>query len=402
MAQAPTGATLTGYSLRRRETRVERVFGGTDLLKYAGLVAWLTTVVVLVLAPALVDEPYPPWALFGWWAGEILFGTIYLQIVWGWPQAPTRSRWLYLVLLTLAAIATSWFSGGGVGSMLAMVVASLLPWLTGPGVGITWMTLQTVALALAIARNPEVDMLAAVVLGAIFLGLGFFAFIASMVARQLASARDELRRVNSELRATQTLLAENTRVAERVRIARELHDLIGHHLTALTLNLEVATHLIAGKAREHVQQAHSIAKLLLSDVREVVGDMRSDDRVDLAAALQTLAEGVPEPAIHLDLPRALAVTDPQRAQVLLRCAQEIITNAVRHAQADNLWISLREADGQLWLEARDDGRGADRAEAGHGLSGMLERLRQLGGQLEFETRPGAGFRLQARLPQESQ
>ena len=101
-----------------------------------------------------------------------------------------------------------------------------------------------------------------------------------------------------------------------MRIARELHDLVGHHLTALTLNLEVVTHLVQGKALEHVQQAHSLAKLLLADVREVVSDMRQGDTVDLAQALLTLVEGVPEPRIHLDLPSDVVMTDPQRAQVL--------------------------------------------------------------------------------------
>ncbi len=186
-----------------------------------------------------------------------------------------------------------------------------------------------------------------------------------------------------------------------MRIARELHDLVGHHLTALTLNLEVATHLIEGKALEHVQQAHSLAKLLLADVREVVSDMRKDDKVDLAQALRTLVEGVPEPRIHLDLPSDLVMTDPQRAQVLLRCAQEIITNSVRHARANNLWIRLTTARGGLAMSARDDGRGVSEVQAGHGLRGMSERLLALGGKLEIESGRGAGFTLHAWLPVET-
>jgi signal transduction histidine kinase len=212
---------------------------------------------------------------------------------------------------------------------------------------------------------------------------------------------DELRKVNSELQATQALLAENTRIAERVRIARELHDLVGHHLTALTLNLEVATHLVQGKALEHVQQAQSLAKLLLVDVREVVSDMREDDKVELAAALRTLVEGVPEPRIHLDLPRELSMTDPVRAQVMLRCAQEMITNSLRHAEAKNLWISLVHDENGVAMIARDDGRGTDAIEVGNGLKGMTERLRQLGGELNIESSPGAGFSLHAWVPAEA-
>jgi signal transduction histidine kinase len=263
-----------------------------------------------------------------------------------------------------------------------------------------WLIAQNILLVAVISRIPEITFTDAALAGGLFLGISLFAFMSGMVALRQHAARDELRKVNSELRATQALLADNTRIAERVRIARELHDLVGHHLTALTLNLEVATHLVEGKALEHVQQAHSLAKLLLADVREVVSDMRVDDKVDLAAALRTLVSGMPEPRIHLELPDELAMTDPQSAQVLLRCAQEMITNSVRHAQASNLWISLAHEEEGVALKARDDGRGVDKLAVGNGLNGMAERLRQLGGELKIETRPGAGFSLYAWLPVE--
>jgi len=73
---------------------------------------------------------------------------------------------------------------------------------------------------------------------------------------------------------------------------------------------------------------------------------------------------------------------------------------VRHAQADNLWISLDLDEAGLALTARDDGRGTAEVVAGNGLNGMAERLRQLGGELDIETKPGAGFMLRARVPLE--
>ena len=116
--------------------------------------------------------------------------------------------------------------------------------------------------------------------------------------------------------------------------------------------------------------------------------------------MRSLVSGVPEPAIHLDLPADLSMTDPRRAQVLLRCAQEMITNSVRHARAKNLWISLvQDVDG-VSLTARDDGRGVGKVDAGNGLEGMRERLRQLGGELKIESSPGAGFALRAWVPME--
>jgi len=86
--------------------------------------------------------------------------------------------------------------------------------------------------------------------------------------------------------------------------------------------------------------------------------------------------------------------------VLLRCAQEMITNSVRHARASNLWISLvQDLDG-VALTARDDGRGVAKVEAGNGLNGMEERLRLVGGELKIESSPGTGFSLHAWIPVE--
>lgn len=340
--------------------------------------------------------------MLGWWSGAILF----LLAMWH-PAIPRQrqeafwKRVVVLLVMSVSAFAVGYFTRSGIGSLLAMLVAALLPWMMPFVIGLGWILCLAVAFSLWALFSPEGSWLLALVFFLMNLGLTSFPFIASLLALRQVRARAELRRVNSELLATQSLLTENTRIAERVRISRELHDLIGHHLTALSLNLEVASHLTEGKAREHVEQAGSIARLLLADVREVVSDMRRDDRVDLRNALETLAEGVPELDIHLDIPEELSQTDPRRAQILLRCAQEVITNTVRHAQAANLWISLIAGDDGLVLRARDDGRGSPDLVPGNGINGMRERLRELGGRLDIATRPGAGFQIKAWLPLEN-
>ena len=145
-----------------------------------------------------------------------------------------------------------------------------------------------------------------------------------------------------------------------------------------------------------------MAKLLLSDVREVVSQLREDDNIDLTDALRTLVDGVPGLAIHLDMPPRFSVDDPLRAQVLLRCAQEIITNTVRHAGARNLWLRCeRTGDNELAIHARDDGRGAGDVQQGNGLTGMRERLAQVGGRLNIVTARDQGFALDAWLPLEA-
>jgi signal transduction histidine kinase len=308
------------------------------------------------------------------------------------------NRLMYLSMLTASSLGISAVSQSWLGGILLLIVSVVLPWMLPIIPAVSWLISQNILLALTFARLPSVNMADASLEAGLFLGISMFAFMSSVVVLRQSAARDELRRVNSELRATQALLAENTRIAERVRISRELHDLVGHHLTALTLNLEVVTHLVDGKVLEHVQQAHSLARLLLADVREVVSDMRKGDMVNLAEALHTLIEGVPKPRIHLDLPSQEVMTEPQRAQVLLRCVQEMITNSVRHAKAGNLWIRLSMTRDGLAMSARDDGVGVDEVAIGNGLKGMTERLRQLGGKLEIESQPGQGFALHAWLP----
>jgi signal transduction histidine kinase len=371
-----------------------------DLLRYAGLFAWLCASVPLLLrfwyAEPLGTEQY-----MAWWILHLVFGFTYWNQVRSLPvRTSLPHRLLIVSVLTVSALGVCLVAQTSLGGILLLIVAGLLPWILPVAMALAWLIGQNALFVVVFSTIPEVTLTDAALMGGLFLGISGFAFMSGMVALQQHVARDELRKVNSELRATQALLADNTRIAERVRIARELHDLVGHHLTALTLNLEVATHLVDGKALEHVQQARSLAKLLLADVREVVSEMRLDDKVDLAAALHTLIDGTPAPRVHLDLSSELALTDPLRAQVLLRCAQEMITNSVRHAQADNLWISLRHYEAGLALTARDDGRGAEAVEAGNGLNGMAERLRQLGGELKIETKSGAGFALRAWVPME--
>jgi signal transduction histidine kinase len=279
-----------------------------------------------------------------------------------------------------------------------MVAACVLPWLLPLPLGVAWLVLSQLAVVPVFVHGLNFPLLEALMQSVLYAGFSGFVFVTSLVARQQAQAREEQRRLNAELRATRALLAESARVNERTRISRELHDLLGHHLTALSLNLEVAGHLSEGRVKEHVQQAHTLARLLLTDVREAVSQLREGGAIDLGAALRPLAENVPALDIHMDIQEPLMLDDPERAHVLLRCTQEIITNAVRHAGAHNLWILARREDGQIGIDARDDGTGAEAVVPGNGLRGMRERLAQHGGDLKVESRPGEGFRLHLSLP----
>lgn len=375
----------------------------TNWLRYAGIATWLLVAATLLLLPWVARDDVESSRIIGWWSAALLFILAFLHPAARLrPLAPLWQRLIVMTVMTASVFALSYFTRSALGVILSTIVAGILPWILPRIIAIAWLLGIALAFSIWAAILPQFGLAYALPQLMITLGLMLFAYAASTLALNQLKARDELRRVNSELRATQSLLAENTRIAERVRISRELHDLIGHHLTALSLNLEVATHTAEGKAKEHAQRAGSIARLLLSDVREVVSDMRHEDRVDLREAIRELASGVPEPAIHLDIPDELSLTDPKRAQILLRCAQEVITNAVRHAHASNLWIRLTADEEGLRLEARDDGRGANELLPGNGLNGMRERIKELGGRLEIMTRPNSGFRINAWMPPEIQ
>ncbi|SEK78937.1 Signal transduction histidine kinase [Pseudoxanthomonas sp. GM95] len=314
------------------------------------------------------------------------------------PRHPSLGSVALLLVMISSAVAVGFYTQTGLGALLLVVVAGVLPWMLELRWAVLWLMFAHVPLVPSFMARDDFNFWESVFQSSFYVGFAAFVLVTAYVARQQAQAREEQRRLNAELRATRVLLTESARVNERTRISRELHDLLGHHLTALSLNLEVAGHVTEGRAQEHVRQAHTLARLLLTDVREAVSQLRESGSIDLAAALWPLAEHVPSLDIHLDLHEPLTLEDPERAHVLLRCAQEIITNAVRHAGARNLWISCRREGADLLMDARDDGRGAGELVAGNGLRGMRERLRQYGGQMQLETAEGSGFHLHLRLP----
>jgi signal transduction histidine kinase len=373
------------------------------LLRYAGLFTWGMVGLPLLLLSRPVDqgEDVAVAVALGWqaWLAWATFGLSYAWLT----RALSARRasafdYLLLVLLTGSSIAISYYSGSGLGSILLMVVACVLPWLLPLPIGIAVLALSELVVVPVYMRALGFSWFEALMQAVLYVGFAGFVFVTSMVARQQAQARDEQRRLNAELRATRALLAESARVNERTRISRELHDLLGHHLTALSLNLEVASHLTQGQAHEHVGQAHTLARLLLSDVREAVSQIRGNDAIDMAATLLPLADNVPGLTIDMVMPKPFLLEDPERAHVLLRCTQEIITNAVRHAQAQMLRLRYGWDGNAIRLQARDDGRGAENASAGNGLAGMRERLTAYGGELEIESSPGQGFTLRLYLP----
>jgi len=362
-------------------------------LDAAAYLTWLATAFPHLVA--IAGGSLTGWRALVWLAAFVLFGVLF-TVSTRTANAARRSRVVSLLALEslagLTMIAAS--DNGTTGAVLVIVIAQAAAVLPLAGVW-AWLSAQTVAIAILWSRQGWIT---AITVAAAFAGFQAFAIAAMTLARSERAAREELMRAHAELSSTQSLLAESTRVAERLRISRDLHDALGHHLTALSLQLEVASRLSEGAATKHVQQAHAITRLLLSDVRDVVGTLRQEGRVDLGSAIRALVSDAGVVDLHLDIPDPLLVDDPEQAHALLRCIQEVVTNAARHGQARNVWIRIESGDEGIDLHARDDGHGIAALKPGHGLTGMRERFAQHAGRVEITAAPGRGVEIHGFLP----
>ncbi|MGW1071322.1 sensor histidine kinase [Streptomyces sp. NPDC002537] len=249
--------------------------------------------------------------------------------------------------------------------------------------------LLNVGVLLAIGLNtPKADdFLPALVIPAL---LGGFAMVG---VRQMARTTRALR----EARATVAHLAANE---ERLRLARDLHDLLGHSLSLITLKSELAGRMLPGKPDQAAQQVADIERVsrqALVDVREAVSGFRrptldaeiAGARTALAAAgiaadLEGAATG------HPDLP-------PDEEGALAWALREAVTNVVRHSGARRCEVTITETGDELCLTVTDNGQGPHGAH-GNGLTGLTERLSLADGRLETGPGPKGGFRLRAYVP----
>jgi signal transduction histidine kinase len=233
------------------------------------------------------------------------------------------------------------------------------------------------------------------------LALHGMAFGLGRMAAAEAEKRRWLQAMLAERLSAEQLQAEQLRYSERMLMARELHDVVGHHLTALNLQLQLGSALLqrsdSSGAAQAVEKARDGAARLLADVREAVSQQRGSRRIDLSAALQALADGIASTRVELDIAPDARDLSPRVAHALLRCVQEAVTNSVRHARAARVAVQLAVSDAEVIVGIDDDGSGAPRYSAGNGLKGMAERMAELGGSMQV-LRASPGFRIELRCP----
>lgn len=282
-----------------------------------------------------------------------------------------------------------------------------------PNPGVLWIiayvlvTAASFALRIRWAEGP----IALVLYGAInaFFGAYAYALLRANAARQesqdlLAELQDAHRQLQEyALRAEELAVVE-----ERNRLAREMHDTIGHRLTVASVQLEGAQRLcpsdpeqaasMVGTVRQQVREA-------LAELRATVAALRTPVEADLQlrSSLRRLISHFEEATgltVHRIVPEDLLNVPQTHRLALFRTAQEALTNIQKHAKASQVWFVLTVRDDAITLLIGDDGTGISLSgqPAGYGLRGLRERAAQLGGELYLEPRQGGGSQLSLRLP----
>ena len=168
----------------------------------------------------------------------------------------------------------------------------------------------------------------------------------------------------------------------------------------MTINLQVASRIIQGEAKEKIETCHSLAKLLLSDVREAVSEIREKSDVELKKALLALFDNLPRLKVRLHFDDDLNINEVNTADTIIKCVQECLTNTLKHSTADVLVLEVNKAERGIAVNISDNGKLIRHFNMGNGLKGMAERLSLIGGHVNF-THDNKGFLTSISIPQET-
>jgi two-component system, NarL family, sensor histidine kinase DesK len=296
--------------------------------------------------------------------------------------------WLRLAAITALGIAL-FIVGGGQGWIVVLALtAATCGSFTATGRPVMFGALACAAAGLTVAVQHRYSLGDTAVVIIVPAMSAFLTYTAGKRNEMLAT-----------LRQTRAELAQAAVAEERLRIARDLHDLLGHSLSLITLKAELARRMIttdAPGATREMSELEAVARQSLRDVREAVAGYRQPDLItELGAARQLLTAAGLE--CQITAPADLSL--PADMDTLLAwTVREGVTNVVRHAHATSAAIRITIAAQGVTAEIADNGQGHGPGSAGSGLAGLGERVRQVGGSLMAGPAPSAGFRLQVTIP----
>jgi signal transduction histidine kinase len=363
-----------------------------------------------------------------------LVALAFLAIGWITSSAPSTSDpdytytprgWLFALLLTLATVPYAWRRRWPTAAFLISMLSTAGLWLLGYNAGALPLILLFGGYFVAVARPiREVVVCSAVALGSFGLlwwtsvGAPYGANDAfqSVLALVIILALGRTGRLRVDLAEARAQAAEEAArrrsTEERLRIARELHDIIGHSLGTIAVQAGVGRHLMAADPQKAAEALDSIARVSrssLDEVRAVVSALREDEPAyhpaPSLADLPDLVETVRSTGLNVELtlPEDLEAIPRQTGTAVYRIAREALTNVVRHANASAAQVQVDHRDGRVEIAVRDDGSESDAGRepamsTGHGIAGMRERAEALGGRLSAGASSEGGFVVTASLP----
>jgi len=346
----------------------------------------------------------------------VLFGVVYVilgmfdtEILRRFP-ANTRQV-IYFSIQIALVFGIGWMLGPGGTWLIGLPMASVAVESVSPFWRWPIYAALLAAIVLPILRYSTLETAG---MNTIIISTGiFFVVVTSQIRMNEQHAREKAELLASQLETANRRLVEYAAqaeelaaVQERNRLAREIHDNIGHYLTIVNVQIEAARITLASDPRRALQaleKAQDLARKGLSSVRESVSALRVSpvENRSLEEAIAGLVEETRVTGLDVQIevlgsPRPL---DEKIALAVYHAAQEGLTNVRKHARASHVLVELDfSRAGWFRLAVRDDGIGAAGTSGGFGLVGMRERILLLGGDVRIETRPGMGFRLEASLP----
>ncbi|MEU8231825.1 sensor histidine kinase [Actinoplanes sp. NPDC048967] len=313
-------------------------------------------------------------------ASGALFAAIYTLGAWGRNRRRSRRLRLVIIAAMFSWLAVAWF------------LAHDEVFADGPP-----------------GASGELPPLLAALLNSAIINVAFFGFAYAL--GEAARRQWQLERRTTELRTAQAVAGERAVIGERVRIARELHDVVAHHVSVMGIQASACRRMLdkdPERARTALTAVEDSARTAVDELRRMLGALRDTGGAGEQPPAEATLERVDE-LVARAREAGLTATcnvygDPvplpgSVSQAAYRIIQEAVTNTLKHAHASTLDIRIRYLAGELEVDVADDGRGAVRAPAGGlGLIGMRERVAVHDGVLENGPRSGGGYRVRARLP----
>ncbi len=355
---------------------------------------------VALLAPLLVDRPLSlALATTAAGAAYVLVGTLGFAHVERRPRAALAAGYFGLQLALGALVA--FLAGDEIGAVLLLLL------LCGQAVRILLRRWMVVAVALAVTfvllfSSLPPDRANRLSYGVGILAAAFFLVAFAQVAVGEQRQRAALDRAHTRLRAYAAEVEQMATVQERNRLAREIHDGLGHYLTVVNMQIEGARAVLPhdrDRAERMLAHAQTLARETLADVRHSVAALRTGQEERplpeaLAALVAESTTGQAGPSVDVEVRGRPRPLPPQVELALYRAAQEGLTNVRKHAAASRVEVVLDYGDpSRVCLAVRDDGRGAASTNGGFGLLGLRERVGLLGGTVAIGSAPGAGLEL---------